>query len=192
MNLGLTAADCVLVSTRTHKIRLTNSHGWKIRYNGNDSKMFASHYHHHHRQFSFITATKFGITHQCAHSLYRVLKKFKPLATGFKKKYSKTSCYITDSVIADTWLIRTSFLVLAESLLVSVCDNMVRTDSLSKDFHLLQTSFLVPRLRTCWIQQTNRVSTLGKLFTPTCLCRSQWFSDGMIDCGVRGCGQLCL
>ena len=37
-----------------------------------------------------------------------------------------------------------------------------------------------------------RVTTLGKLSTPTFLCRLQWFSDGMIDCGVRGCGQLCL
>ena len=38
-----------------------------------------------------------------------------------------------------------------------------------------------------------RVTTLGKLFTPTCLCRSQWFNDdGMTDCGVRGRGQLCL
>ena len=62
-----------------------------------------------------------------------------------------------------------------------------------------------------------RVTTLGKLFTPTCLSRSQWFSHGMIpwlnhcdllrhvgvnnlpkvvigmiDCGVRGRGQLCL
>ena len=37
-----------------------------------------------------------------------------------------------------------------------------------------------------------RVTTLGKLFRPTCLSRSQWFSDGMIDCSVRGCGQLCL
>ena len=37
-----------------------------------------------------------------------------------------------------------------------------------------------------------RVTTLGKLFTPMCLSRSQWFSDGMIDCSVRGCGQLCL
>jgi len=37
-----------------------------------------------------------------------------------------------------------------------------------------------------------RVTTLGKLFIPTCLGRSQWFSDGMIDCGVRGRGQLCL
>jgi len=33
-----------------------------------------------------------------------------------------------------------------------------------------------------------RVTTLGKLFTPACLSRSQWFSDGMIDCGVRGRG----
>ena len=30
-----------------------------------------------------------------------------------------------------------------------------------------------------------RVTTLGKLFTSTCLNRLQWFSDGMIDCGVR-------
>ena len=37
-----------------------------------------------------------------------------------------------------------------------------------------------------------RVTTLGKLLSPTCLGRSQWFSDGMIDCGVRGRGQLCL
>ena len=37
-----------------------------------------------------------------------------------------------------------------------------------------------------------RVTTLGKLFTPMCLGRSQWFSDGMIDCGVRGRCQLCL
>ena len=37
-----------------------------------------------------------------------------------------------------------------------------------------------------------RVTTLGKLFKLTCLSRSQWFSDGMIDCGVRGRGQLCL
>ena len=36
------------------------------------------------------------------------------------------------------------------------------------------------------------VTTLGKLFTLTCLSRSQWFSDGMIDCDVRGHGQLCL
>jgi len=36
------------------------------------------------------------------------------------------------------------------------------------------------------------VTTLGKLFTPKCLCRSQWLSDGMIDCGVRGRGLLCL
>jgi len=37
-----------------------------------------------------------------------------------------------------------------------------------------------------------RVTTLGKLFTPTCLSRSQWFSDDMIECGVTGRGQLCL
>jgi len=42
------------------------------------------------------------------------------------------------------------------------------------------------RLRRC------RVTTLGKLFIPTGLSRSQWFSDGMIDCSVRGRGQLCL
>jgi len=29
------------------------------------------------------------------------------------------------------------------------------------------------------------------LFTPTCLSRSQWFSDDMIDCGVRGYVMLC-
>jgi len=40
--------------------------------------------------------------------------------------------------------------------------------------------------------QRYRVTTLGKLFTPTCLCRSQWFSDGMINCGVTGCSQLRL
>ena len=33
----------------------------------------------------------------------------------------------------DTWLIKT-FLVTAESLLIIVCDNMVRTDSVSTDF----------------------------------------------------------
>jgi len=32
-----------------------------------------------------------------------------------------------------------------------------------------------------------RATTLGKLFTPTCLCRSQWSSGGMTDCSVRGC-----
>ena len=37
-----------------------------------------------------------------------------------------------------------------------------------------------------------QVTTVGKLFTPMRLSRSQWFSDGMIDCGVRGRGQLCL
>jgi len=36
------------------------------------------------------------------------------------------------------------------------------------------------------------VTILGKLFTPTSLCRSQWSSGGMIDCGVRGRGKLCL
>jgi len=33
-----------------------------------------------------------------------------------------------------------------------------------------------------------QVTTSGKLFTPTCLSRSQWFSDG----SVRGRSQLCL
>ena len=42
------------------------------------------------------------------------------------------------------------------------------------------------RLRRC------RITTLGKLFTPMCLSRSQWFGDGMTDCGVRGRGELCL
>jgi len=42
------------------------------------------------------------------------------------------------------------------------------------------------------MQDRDVVTTLGKLFTPTCLSRSLWFSDGMIDCGVRGRGQLCL
>ena len=37
-----------------------------------------------------------------------------------------------------------------------------------------------------------QVTTLGKLFAPMCLCRSQWFSGSMPDCGVRGRGQLCL
>jgi len=30
-----------------------------------------------------------------------------------------------------------------------------------------------------------RVTTLGKLFTPIFLCRSQWFSGRMLGCGVR-------
>ena len=29
-----------------------------------------------------------------------------------------------------------------------------------------------------------RVTTLGKLFAPTCLCRSQWSSGSMHECGV--------
>ena len=41
-------------------------------------------------------------------------------------------------------------------------------------------------------QRHCRVTTLGKLFTPTCLSRSQWFSSRMTDCSVRGHGQLCL
>jgi len=35
-----------------------------------------------------------------------------------------------------------------------------------------------------------QVTTVRKLFTPMCLSRLQWFSDGMIDCGARGRGQL--
>ena len=42
------------------------------------------------------------------------------------------------------------------------------------------------RLQRC------RVTTLGKLFTPTYLSRSQWFCDGIINGGVRGRSQLCL
>ena len=34
--------------------------------------------------------------------------------------------------------------------------------------------------------------TWAKLFTPTCLSRSQWFSDSMIDCGVRGRGHAVM
>jgi len=63
-------------------------------------------------------------------------------------------------VITDTRF----FLVLTESLLISVCDNTVRTDSVSTDFHLLRTSFLVPALRTRWIQQTRSWPR------PACLC----------------------
>jgi len=37
-----------------------------------------------------------------------------------------------------------------------------------------------------------RVTTLGKLFTPTCLCRSQWSSGSVPGNGVRGCMPLCL
>jgi len=43
------------------------------------------------------------------------------------------------------------FLVPAESLLISMSDDIVRTDSASRDFHFLQTSFLVPTLWTRWI-----------------------------------------
>ena len=35
-----------------------------------------------------------------------------------------------------------------------------------------------------------RVITLGKLFTPVCLYRSQWSSGSMHGCGVKGHGQL--
>ena len=44
----------------------------------------------------------------------------------------------------------------------------------------------------CW------VTTLGKLFTPVCVCRSQWSSGSVHGCGVRGprieshCEWLCL
>ena len=34
-----------------------------------------------------------------------------------------------------------------------------------------------------------RVTTLGKLFTPTCLCRSQSSGGSMIDCSVTGRGS---
>ena len=37
-----------------------------------------------------------------------------------------------------------------------------------------------------------RVTTLGKLFTPMCLCGSLLSSGSMPGCGVRGHGQLCL
>ena len=37
-----------------------------------------------------------------------------------------------------------------------------------------------------------QVTTLGKLFTPMCLCRPQCFSGIMTDCGVIGRGQLSL
>jgi len=37
-----------------------------------------------------------------------------------------------------------------------------------------------------------RPTILGKLFTPTCLCRSQRSTGSMLGCCVRGCRQLCL
>jgi len=37
-----------------------------------------------------------------------------------------------------------------------------------------------------------RVTTLGKLFTPICLCMLWWSGGGMSNCSVRGHGQLCL
>lgn len=47
--------------------------------------------------------------------------------------------------------VNTDFLVPVESLLIiSMCDNTVRTDSVSTKFRLLQTSFLVPTLWTRW------------------------------------------
>ena len=36
------------------------------------------------------------------------------------------------------------------------------------------------------------VTTLGKLFTLICLCRSQWLSGSMAGSSVTGHGQLCL
>jgi len=46
------------------------------------------------------------------------------------------------------------FLVPAEYPLISVCDNMLRMDSVSMEFHLLQTTLPVPTLQTHWIQWT--------------------------------------
>jgi len=54
----------------------------------------------------------------------------------------------------DTHLIHFS-LVPAESLLISIFDNTVRTDTISMDFRLWQTSFPVPARWTCWIRDTN-------------------------------------
>jgi len=53
----------------------------------------------------------------------------------------------------DTRLMRTYFLAPAEFVLISVCDNTVRTDSVSWNFSLLQISVLVPALWMRWIQQ---------------------------------------
>jgi len=50
----------------------------------------------------------------------------------------------------DTQLMQTG-----ESLLISMCDNTVRTDSVSTDFRLLQTSLPVPTLWRGWTKQTN-------------------------------------
>ena len=54
-----------------------------------------------------------------------------------------------DSVTMDTRLILTCFLILSESLLISMCDNTV------KRTQLVRTSFPVQALWSCWIQQTN-------------------------------------
>jgi len=51
--------------------------------------------------------------------------------------------------------VNTDFFSCLGWVLISASDNMVWTDAASMDFHLLQTSLLVPTLRTCWIQQTN-------------------------------------
>ena len=47
------------------------------------------------------------------------------------------------------------FLVPADSRLISMSDNAVRTDYVSTDFHLLQTSFPVRTQATRCTQQTN-------------------------------------
>jgi len=53
-------------------------------------------------------------------------------------------------------LVNTDFFIFpAESVLISLSDNMVRMDSISTDFDLLQTTFQVPTVQTRWIQQTN-------------------------------------
>jgi len=51
-------------------------------------------------------------------------------------------------VIRDSWLIQTFLLLQAQYTLISMHDNMVITDSVSTDFHLLQISFPVPTLWT--------------------------------------------
>ena len=70
-----------------------------------------------------------------------------------------------------------------------------RLGSLVGRFGSLVAKALDLQLASCEFNsrpQRCRVTTLGKLCTSTCLSRSQWFSDGMIDCGMRGHGQLCL
>ena len=56
-------------------------------------------------------------------------------------------------VIMDTQLTQTFFG--PDWVSINLSDNTVRTASVSTDFRLLQTSFLVPNTTTCWIQQTN-------------------------------------